>query len=208
VNGLAKYRGTAPEPKWAIGHWGEMFQTSVDHGPRRRVSGVGLSLWPLLALSALVGLGWTIVAVRRGEPDGDPSPRRRTVRRLVRPWLWTAAVAGVICVTAHGLSTGPIDWRADVTRGPADGPHPRLFEASISGVHYGPIGTSFERTAPGFRVWRTSALNGGPPAPDGASAIYELVILVVSLWWLLPAGLLANAVTLWRMRRRSGTIRG
>ncbi len=170
-------------------------------GPPHRVRGVAISLWPLVVAAGIVGfLRWrrTVGRRERGEDAAAPG----LPRRMARPWIGLSAAIGLGVVAGGGshmgFPLGPYSVTTHIVRGPADVPHPRGLKVWAHengqrpppGSTWGPSET-FHHNAPSAGLWSTQRIGGGGTG-FGAT---------VSLWWFAAAGLLANAVTLWRVRR-------
>ena len=163
-------------------------------GPPHRVRGFALSLWPLLALAGLIGAVRWGIAARRGKAADEPEARFALFARLARPWVWGLTAAGLIGTAAVELSVGGTEWSAAIVRGPADGPHPRVFRLRAFGD-----ADRFDDgwwDAPIAGVWWENVFSHDSPGGP-----WESATLAVSLWYVAAVGLAGNAATLWRTRR-------
>ena len=181
-------------------------------GAWRSLRGAVVSLW----IPALLAGGIAILRRRRrsgregrdgssdGSSDGPPEPPRLR-RRLLRPWVGTAAAVGLIVTSLHWTTLGPGRWTALVVGGPADTPHPRALELTVDCEGFGPplIGEVRPQrwAAPRAGAWAVRYGDSPKRWPPGFPLNRASVAL--SLWWFALPALAANGVTLRRARRGS-----
>ncbi len=188
-----------------------------DHATWHRAAQLQLSVVTLAGWTALLTAGSVWLCVRRG---GELLGGRRVarVRRWGRPWLWTAAAVGAACLAGgHGNQLiGEPGWTAARWEA-APFPHPRRFSFV---VQHAPAPWDEARYGErGYDVWETRWFS---PAVERAAGLWvgtwqrntpfvlvgertmqRTTAATISLWWFAAAGLLANAVSLWRERRRA-----
>ena len=136
--------------------------------PVHLVTGVAVSLWPLLTLGAVVAaVRWGRRRRRRArDPDFEPRPPS-LVRRLVRPWVLLSAAVGLWGTALHHTPLGPATWAATVARGPAAAPHPRVLTLTADWKEktLWDEDAPHDRSRPLWGVWlreeRISGLGGG-----------------------------------------------
>ncbi len=164
----------------------------------------GVSLWPLVLAAAALGV--LLWRRRIGQPAGE-APRRGLTRRLLRPWALLAAGVGLFVVLLQEAEVGLAKCTGTVNRGPADTLHPRALELMITREDRLTSLTRFTTpwvfAAPTSGAWllHIDAVSVRNEKRNVKRPVFTAV--GVSLWWFAAAGLLANAVTLWRERRRA-----
>lgn len=180
----------------SVSRYDEGFDTdsfSALLGSPHRSFGFAVSLWPLLAFTGLIAAGRWWFQPRPLNRDGRSVRSARLLRGLVRPWGWLLAGIGFWGTAFHGTPVGPADCDTFVGRGPADAPHPRVLELVVALP-----GRPEPWESEVFAAW--SAPTAGVWGVREGDGAWFVTHLVVSLWWLVPAGVAANAATLWRRR--------
>ncbi|NNJ24843.1 hypothetical protein [Alienimonas chondri] len=172
-------------------------------GTMHRTYDAAISLWPLaLLFIAIAAVRWRR---RVGRTPSTGASRFEAVCRVARPWIWSAAGIGAFVTVVQFLPVGPGYATASVNRGPVETRHPRVLEASIDWISPPPewIDEGGTRTAAatGAGLWFSHERSTLPrivsnPVWQGRT------VVGLSLWWFAFVALLANGVTLWRMRRR------
>ena len=170
----------------------------------RTVFELDLTLWAVLAPAAVSAVLLLIVGLRAGREPRPPG----LPRRLVCPWLATAAAVGAAATASafSGVGPGPGEWHAGVhlQRGPSDTPHPRLIALSVVWPYEADPAAPAPETADGVSFTnRTAGVwfeHERRPLRGDRTGVGD-TFLSLSLWWLALPAVLINLLT---RRRRAG----
>ena len=190
-----------PAAAWAAG-------AAADRAsPLRPVHQLTLSVWHPLALALLPGA----VRVWRGWGGRPPG----LWGKLLRPWVWTAAVlcgSAVLAVVLPPLGESGVAAGVDVESGPADGPHPRVLDLGL--LWDGPM-PPVVSALPWEDGWDETF---GPddrrpgdyflttPPPPAVPGVFNAGGLAMHTEWGAPTGHLTLALTLWWLLVPAGVV--